>query len=80
MKVVLEWVLDDVDLRIIECMERISNDDGCVLLADLAKAVPLPYHKLYYRIKLLARNGDIRMCRRGRSIVCRAPRWTCNPT
>jgi uncharacterized membrane protein len=77
-KLAEERVPDDVDLRIIKCIERISNDDGCVLLADLSKAFPLPYPKLYYRIKALARNGDIRICHRGRSIVCRAPVWTCN--
>jgi uncharacterized membrane protein len=74
---VVERVLDDVDFQIIECIECISNDDGCVLFADLNKALPLPYHKLYYKVKQLARNGDIRICHRGRSIVCRAPVWSC---
>jgi hypothetical protein len=81
-KLLPERVPDDVDMRIIECMVRISsNDDGCVPLADLSKAFSdLPYQKLYRRVKALARNGDIRICYRGRSIICRAPMWSCAPT
>jgi hypothetical protein len=43
-------------------------------LAELNRAFPAtPYHKLYYRVKILAQSGRIRISRVGRSIVLIAP-------
>jgi hypothetical protein len=43
----------------------------CVKLADLSKEFPgIPYHMIRYRVHKLARLGQIRIFRRGRSVMC----------